>query len=156
MNAVLKEMHPETAGHTRTQVYSANGAIVSDFTEPEILLDPETIYGVITRKNEFGISHETLTALKNRSSIGIHFSTATEGRPYSLAIRLREQGYKGELHALGNLNQEIVYHLIRVGFTHFHLARTTGAQIDSTILAPFGGRYQQTFIEFQPALGQVI
>jgi len=156
MNAVLKELHHETSGPTLTQVYATNGAIVSDFTEPQILLDPETIYGAITSKNGFGIQHETLTALQNRSSIGIRFSTATEGRPYSLAIRPREQGYQGELHALGNLNQEIVHHLIRVGFTHFHLARTTGPQIDPTILTPFGGRYQQTFVEFQPALERVI
>lgn len=147
MNAVLKEMPAETLETVLTQVYGKNGNLVADYIDPQIVVDPETIYGSITAKKGFGLNMDALDALKSAPSIGIYFAKATEGRPYSLAIRLREQGYTGELHAVGRLNQEVVHHLIRVGFTHFHLSQATGSRIDSAILAPFGAHYQQTFVE---------
>lgn len=147
MSALLKETHAETLESVLTQVYATNGNAISDYIDPKIILDPETIYGSITAKSGFGLNIDSLAALRSAPSIGIYFAKTTEGRPYSLAIRLREQGYKGELHAVGQLNQEVVHHLIRVGFTHFHLPKNTGSRIDPAILAPFGGHYQQTFVE---------
>lgn len=147
MNAVLKQLPTETLDAELTKVYGQTGAVVSDFIDPQIILDPDTVYGSIATKNEFGVNTDSLDRLKTAPSIGIYFAKTTEGRPYSLAIRLRERGYTGELHAVGRLNQEVVYHLIRVGFTHFHLPQATGSQIDPAILVPFGGHYQQTFFE---------
>ncbi len=75
-------------------------------------------------------------------AIGVRFDKFTDGRSYSIASRLREIGYTGELHALGDINQEIVFLLRRVGFTHFHIPDPGTATLAPKILEPFNGFYQ--------------
>jgi len=76
------------------------------------------------------------------TAIGIRFDKFTDGRSYSIASRLREIGYSGELHALGDINQELVFLLRRVGFTHFHLPDPGTHALAPEILEPFSGFYQ--------------
>jgi len=76
------------------------------------------------------------------TAIGIRFDKFTDGRSYSIASRLREIGYSGELHALGDINQELVFLLRRVGFTHFHLPDPGTPTLAPEILEPFSGFYQ--------------
>lgn len=76
------------------------------------------------------------------TAIGIRFEKFTDGRSYSIASRLREIGYAGELHALGDINQELVFLLRRVGFTHFHIPDPGTEALASEIIEPFNGYYQ--------------
>lgn len=76
------------------------------------------------------------------TAIGIRFEKFTDGRSYSIASRLREIGYAGELHALGDINQELVFLLRRVGFTHFHIPDPGTEALAAKILEPFNGYYQ--------------
>ena len=76
------------------------------------------------------------------AAIGVRFEKFTDGRSYSIASRLREIGYAGELHALGDINQELVFLLRRVGFTHFHIPDPGTPTLASEILEPFNGYYQ--------------
>ena len=75
-------------------------------------------------------------------AIGVRFDKFTDGRSYSIASRLREIGYLGELHALGDINQELVFLLRRVGFTHFHIPDPGTPTLAPKILEPFNGYYQ--------------
>jgi uncharacterized protein (DUF934 family) len=81
-------------------------------------------------------------AISNHDVIGIKFDKFADGRSYSIAARLREAGYVGALHALGDINQELVFMLRRVGFTHFHLPDPGTADLAPHILEPFTGYYQ--------------
>lgn len=76
------------------------------------------------------------------TAIGIRFEKFTDGRSYSIASRLREIGYAGELHALGDINQELVFLLRRVGFTHFHIPDPGTEALTTEVLEPFKGYYQ--------------
>lgn len=125
-----------------TKVLDVTGMQADTFTYPEDILDPEVFYGSIV--SGVGANPaDRLRLFRERRSIGIHFSRFTEGRPYSLASRLRELGYLGEIHALGEVHEELVHHMIRVGFTHFHLDRNP-VGIHPSILRPFSFAYQQT------------
>jgi len=80
--------------------------------------------------------------LTTEDVIGIKFDKFADGRSYSIAARLREAGYTGALHALGDINQELVYMMKRVGFTHFHLPDPGTVKLAPHILEPFAGYYQ--------------
>jgi hypothetical protein len=130
-------------------VLDTGGRPAAQFIYPDDVLDPDIFYGSITSgvgANPAG----RLRALRDRASIGIRFSRFTEGRPYSIASRLRELGYRGEIHAVGEVNQELMHHMIRVGFTHFHFEENPG-RIDPLILQPFSFAYQRTVRGTAPA-----
>jgi len=83
-----------------------------------------------------------LAGILSLPSIAIRFDKVTDGRPYSLALRLREIGFRGEIHAVGSVNQEILHHLVRVGFSHVHLSEGVKA-ISPEIVRPFSFAYQK-------------
>jgi uncharacterized protein (DUF934 family) len=141
MSAQLKS-HTDPHDAPLMYVLDTAGLPVEQFLYPDNILDPEAFYGSITS----GVSPnpaDRLRALCDHPSIGIRFSRFTEGRPYSMASRLRELGYQGELHATGEVHEELMHHMIRVGFTHFHFDSNPG-QIDASVLKPFSFAYQQT------------
>ncbi|MBU3724954.1 MAG: DUF934 domain-containing protein [Burkholderiaceae bacterium] len=127
-------------------IYDVTGKIVSDALFPEEILDPAEFFGELT-SGLTGNLNEKLQATLNRRSLGIRFGKFTDGRAYSLAIRLRELGYAGQLHALGDINQELLHHMLRLGFSHFHLPPTSPSAIDPAVLQPFRAHYQRTAIE---------
>ena len=58
--------------------------------------------------------------LDDLSLIAIHFPKFADGRGYSTARLLRERyGYRGELRAFGDVGQDQLYFLDRVGFDSF-------------------------------------
>lgn len=137
-------------GSPLRRVFDAQGLPVAAYADPSITVDPEQHYGSITEAYTADVRAK-LHAVLHHSSIAIHFSKVTEGRPYSIAIRLREMGFKGELHAVGTVNREIMHHLIRVGFTHFHLSGQSHV-IPKKIVSPFSFFYQTVGL---PETGEV-
>lgn len=123
-----------------TNVFDRHGHLSRNYTEPEFTIDPEDFYGSVT-KTYIADSRAKLRALLPFSAIAVRFAKVTEGRPYSFALCLRELGYEGELHAVGAVNREIMHLLIRVGFTHFHLADQSQV-IPKEIVSPFSFFYQ--------------
>lgn len=123
-----------------TKVFDRHGHLAKSYREPEFTIDPENFYGSVT-KGYAADGRTKLRALLSFSAIAVRFAKVTEGRPYSIALRLRELGYEGELHAVGAVNKEIVYHLVRVGFSHIHLADRLDS-IPREIFSPFSFAYQ--------------
>jgi phosphoadenosine phosphosulfate reductase len=92
---------------------------------------------------------EEIQPLLTHDSIGIVFPKFTDGRGYSLAARLRELGYQGALHALGDIHQEVMFLLKRVGFDYFHLPNDA-QYLDPQIVSPFSGHYQGSSDQMPP------
>lgn len=88
--------------------------------------------------NETGLL-EHLEALK---LIVVEFSSFIDGRGFSLAAQLRQDGFKGELRATGEILIDQLHYLQRCGFDAFEL----GAEQDSTValeaLEAFSKAYQ--------------
>jgi hypothetical protein len=139
MNAQLKEGGLPVA-FSVVNVFDKHGHRVSDYQEPKVTLDPEVLYGSITSRYTNDI-REQLAQHLDAYAIAVSFTKITEGRPYSVALRLRELGYGGELHAVGAVNKELIHHLVRVGFTHIHLQEQVGV-IATEIVSPFSHAYQ--------------
>lgn len=127
-------------GDPLIRVFDRHGRLVKNYTEPEFTIEPEDFYGSITKGYTTNI-REKLQPLLSFSAIAIEFEKFTEGRPYTLALRLRELGYRGELHAVGAVNRELAHHLIRVGFSHIHLVER-GDCIAHEVVFPFSFAYQ--------------
>ena len=147
MSAVLKEL-PNVADFQPIRVFDIEGKVTDHHRLPERELSVQDFYGSITGQFEQR-PREKILPLLDHASLAIRFDKFTDGRPYTLAHRLRELGYAGELHAVGDINQELVHHLRRVGFTHFHLPISDSIQhrLDHSVLNPFGGHYQRTAVE---------
>lgn len=144
MSAQLKE-NAIPADGLMLHAYFATGKRVNHYLYPAAVLDPAECYGSITEGYTSDIRAKLQPYLKE-NTLGIFFAKYTEGRPYSLAQRLREMGFMGQLHAIGNLNREVLYHLVRVGFTHVQLPdRVT--EIAQEIVFPFSKSYQRVFGE---------
>lgn len=126
-----------------TTVFDQNGRRSTSHMDPQLTIEPEDIYGSITGQ-ELPNVRQKLIALLSLPSVAIPFEKPTEGRPYSLALRLRELGFQGEIHAVGAVNQELVHHLARVGFTHFHLSGSRNA-ISPEVIHPFSFTYQRVY-----------
>ncbi|NBT74901.1 MAG: DUF934 domain-containing protein [Betaproteobacteria bacterium] len=139
MSAQLKELGMPVVSPL-TKVFDRYGRLAGSYTEPEFTIDPEDFYGSVT-KTYTADSRAKLRAFLSSSAIAIQFGKVTEGRPYTLALRLRELGYQGDLHAVGAINREIMHLLMRVGFTHFHLTDQHQA-IPKEIVSPFSFSYQ--------------
>jgi len=123
-------------------VFNLSGKRIAEPVLPTQIIEPATF--IATHNNQSmteKIQHikDTLTTY---DIIGIKFDKFADGRSYSIAARLREAGYTGALHALGDINQELVFMLRRVGFTHFHLPDPGTTELTPHILEPFAGYYQ--------------
>ncbi len=123
-------------------VFDLNGQRVATPTELTRIIDPDE---VVAAKDGQTVSQRVAALAReiaHAPAIGIRFGKFTDGRSYSVAARLRESGFTGELHALGEINQEVVFLLKRVGFTHFHIPDPGHLELPDIILTPFGGHYQ--------------
>ncbi len=124
-------------------IFDLTGQRVTHRTTLALVLETEAIFG----RSEAGTVTTHLRSLiaaqtTQPEAIGVRFDKFTDGRSYSIASRLREIGYAGELHALGDINQELVFLLRRVGFTHFHIPDPGTPKLALEILEPFNGYYQ--------------
>lgn len=123
-------------------VFDLSGHQILELKQPTIIIEPAAL---IADKNGLSITEKIQTIHANvipEDIIGIKFDKFADGRSYSIAARLREAGYRGPLHAMGDINQELVFLLRRVGFTHFHLPDFGTSTLPFHILEPFAGYYQ--------------
>jgi uncharacterized protein (DUF934 family) len=75
--------------------------------------------------------------------IAVHFASFTDGRGYSIGRLLRQRyGWKGELRAIGDVQRDQLFYLMRCGFDAFALRE--GEDVDAALTAfeEFGERYQ--------------
>lgn len=86
---------------------------------------------------------EALPELLKAPLIAVHFPTFMDGRGFSTAEILRKQnGYRGELRAVGNLIQDQVFFLKRCGFDSFELREGTDLDAAVESLKDFSIVYQ--------------
>lgn len=123
-------------------VFDLNGQRLAHAPELTRIIDPDSIIAGNDGKTVTQRVAALVTELATAPAIGVRFGKFTDGRSYSVAARLREAGFGGELHALGDINQEVVFLLKRVGFTHFHIPDPGHVSLPDSILTPFGGHYQ--------------
>jgi len=124
-------------------IFDLTGQRVASVSTLALVLDTNTIFnrseaGTVTTYLRGVLAAQDIQPI----AIGVLFDKFTDGRSYSIASRLREIGYAGELHALGDINQELVFLLRRVGFTHFHIPDPGALTLTAEILEPFKGYYQ--------------
>ena len=127
---------------TSSFVFNSNGEQLTQQVELDLILDA---IALIEQQDSDTLSAriEKIAAInKDTNKIGIRFDKFTDGRSYSIAARLREAGFAGELHALGEINQELVFLLKRVGFTHFHIPDPGTDVLAENMIRPFAGHYQ--------------
>jgi uncharacterized protein (DUF934 family) len=75
--------------------------------------------------------------------IGVQFPKFTDGRGYSTAVLLRTRyGWRGELRALGDVLQDQLFALRRVGFDRFALRADRDPVAALGAFAPFSDVYQ--------------
>jgi uncharacterized protein (DUF934 family) len=123
-------------------VFNLDGQRLVKTPELALVLEADTIFN----RSEAGTVTSYLRALLVKQNsptvLGVRFDKFTDGRSYSIASRLREIGYTGELHALGEINQELIFLLRRVGFTHFHIPDPGTNVLPPEIVNPLNGYYQ--------------
>jgi uncharacterized protein (DUF934 family) len=135
----LAQLQPDA---TQIFVFDLNGLQVQDHKRFTRVIEPALL---IAEQGTGTMSQKIQTIadqLSDADVIAIKFDKFADGRSYSIAARLRESGYRGELHAIGDINQELVFMLRRVGFTHFHIPNPGTAVLAPHILEPFAGYYQ--------------
>lgn len=74
--------------------------------------------------------------------IVINFPVFTDGRGFSYARHLREQGYRGELRAAGHFIRDQLTYLQRCGFDAFQMADETDLEEALESLGDFTEFYQ--------------
>ncbi len=75
--------------------------------------------------------------------IAVDFHKYTDGRGYTLAFRLRKQyGYRGELRAMGDVLQDQLFALNRVGFDSFAMRADQDLQRGVSGFDTFSVKYQ--------------
>jgi uncharacterized protein (DUF934 family) len=73
--------------------------------------------------------------LENFTVVAVYFPKLADGRGYSTARLLRERhGYRGELRAFGDVGQDQLHFLARIGFDSFAV-KETGAELDGALAA---------------------
>jgi uncharacterized protein (DUF934 family) len=88
--------------------------------------------------------------------IGVQFPKFTDGRGYSSAVLLRvRHGWRGELRALGEVLQDQLFALRRVGFDSFALRADRDPQAALRAFAPFSDTYQGSVDQPLPAFARV-
>jgi uncharacterized protein (DUF934 family) len=81
--------------------------------------------------------------LGNLPVIGIDFARWRDGRGYSSARILREQGYAGDIRAIGDLTVDQLVFLKRCGFSSLAAERAIDAVVAEEALARFPFVYQR-------------
>ncbi len=84
--------------------------------------------------------------------IGVQFPKFTDGRGYSTAVLLRlRHGWTGELRALGEVLQDQLFAMRRVGFDSFALSPGRDPQAALRAFTPFSDSYQGSVDQPLPA-----
>ena len=88
--------------------------------------------------------------LEQISLIAINFPAFTDGRGFSYARELREQGYQGELRAVGNFIRDQIHYLSRCGFNAFQLEQEGELEAALSSLEDFSEHYQAACDKAEP------
>ena len=83
-----------------------------------------------------------LDALPGLALVAVHFEAFTDGRGFSLARRLREAGFTGELRARGSLLPDQAHYLRRCGFNALEFSDPDRLAQARERLAVFSTDYQ--------------
>ncbi len=106
--------------------------------EPDVILTPE----------EDVRAH---AGLGNHGVIGLAFPKWRDGRAYSSARILREQGFQGDIRAIGDLTVDQLVYLKRAGFSSLAPERPVDPEVAARALARFPFVYQRATDDTQPA-----
>ena len=75
--------------------------------------------------------------------IAVEFASFTDGRGYSIGRLLRQRyGWKGELRAIGDVQRDQLFYLMRCGFDAFSLREGEDVDVALTAFGDFTERYQ--------------
>ncbi len=86
---------------------------------------------------------EVMADLPRVALIVLHFPKFTDGRAYSQARRLRARhGFAGELRATGNVLQDQLLLMVRVGFDAFVIEAADAARRFEAAISAYGHFYQ--------------
>ncbi len=86
--------------------------------------------------------------LQRFACVAVRFPSFTDGRGFSCARLLREQqGYQGELRAIGDIFPDQLHYLQRCGFDSFELADDVPLDTALRCLDAFSTSYQKTGTE---------
>ena len=127
---------------TPVVVFDMSGLRVPEPLTPTEIIEPESLLGTDSALALSAQVQQFAEAHRGTAGVGIKFSKFADGRAYSIAARLREAGFQGELHAVGDINQELLFLLKRVGFTHAHIPDPGVTHLATSIVTPFAGHYQ--------------
>ncbi|MBA6412201.1 DUF934 domain-containing protein [Parahaliea sp. F7430] len=86
--------------------------------------------------------HSLLPHLQEIELIAVNFPVFTDGRGFSYARELRENGYQGELRAVGAFIRDQLHYLSRVGFDAFQLEDESQLEAAIKSLEDFSVHYQ--------------
>lgn len=93
-----------------------------------------------------------LPLLSHVALVSVHFPKFTDGRGYSTAVLMRTRlGWRGELRAVGEILQDQLYALRRVGFDSFALRADRDPQAALAAFTPFTDSYQGSVDQALPA-----
>ena len=106
--------------------------------EPDVVLAPED-------------DVRTHAGLGNHKVIGLSFPKWRDGRGYSSARILREQGFTGDIRAIGDLTVDQLIALKRSGFSSLAPERPVNPDVAAATLARFPYVYQRATDAAQPA-----
>lgn len=135
----------ETTGLTTQPTFvvcNVLGALLTNFSSCDNVIDPAQFINNDLQQDTFSKIKSWLLGHPKTQSIEIKIEKFSDGRAFSIAARFRELGYAGELHASGDITQDIIFLLRRVGFTHFHLFLKPTETINPDIFRPFAAHYQ--------------
>ncbi|MEE4199903.1 DUF934 domain-containing protein [Erythrobacter sp.] len=87
-------------------------------------------------------TRELLPHLARLTLVEVNFPSFGDGRGYSAARILREEGYRGELRAVGDIGVDQLSHMRRCGFDAFAPERPLGEADAERALATWDNVYQ--------------
>jgi uncharacterized protein (DUF934 family) len=89
--------------------------------------------------------------LPHVAAVGVQFPKFTDGRGYSSATLVRTRlGWMGELHAFGDVLQDQLFAMRRVGFDSFALRADRDPQAALRAFATFSSSYQGSVSSARP------
>ena len=138
-------------GHT--QIGSAGGKVIVTLArwraERETLLAAHAAVGVLVPNTS---DVETVFAeISDRALIVLQFPTFTDGRALSQAVVLRKRlGFTGELRAVGDVIQDLVFWLGRCGFDSIVPRKDQNLEACRAALREFTVAYQAAADEHTP------